>query len=86
MRRVTDDGRVLAIVRIEGAPAKNPSFWIKSVRFAHSYQKVGLFWLPQSDTSVSDARIVGPTQLRIEYFDYVVSGVPDASSRQARVR
>jgi len=59
-----------AIVRIEGKPAKNPSFWIKSVHFVHTYQKSGSFWLPVSDHSVTDARILGTTELTIEYFDY----------------
>jgi len=60
-----------AIVRVEGKPAKSPSFWIKSVHFVHTYEKSGLSWLPASDRSVTDARIIGATELTIEYFDYV---------------
>jgi hypothetical protein len=30
-----------SIVRIEGQPARNPSFWVHSVHFVHTYQKVG---------------------------------------------
>jgi hypothetical protein len=59
-----------AIVRIDGRPAKNPSFWIKSVHFVHSYQKSGSFWFPASDRSVTDVRIFGATELTIEYLDY----------------
>ena len=66
------DAEDFAIVRMDGEPAKNPSFWIKSVHFGHKYQKVGPFWLAASDNSVTDARILGPTELRIDYFDYVV--------------
>src|SRR5579862_4968401 len=62
-----------AIVRIEGKPAKNPSFWTKSVHFVHTYQKSGEFWLPASDRSVTDARLVGTTELTIEYLDYAPS-------------
>jgi negative regulator of sigma E activity len=68
--RIWVDAEDYAIARIEGKPAKNPSFWIKSVHFVHTYQKNGLFWLPVSDRSVSDARILGATELTIEYFDY----------------
>ena len=68
--RVWVDSDEYAIVRIEGKPAKSPSFWIKSVHFVHTYQKSGLLWLPVSDRSVTDARIVGATELTIEYFDY----------------
>ena len=67
------DAEDFAIVRMDGEPAKNPSFWIKSVHFGHKYQKLGPFWLAASDNSVSDARIFGPTELRIDYFDYVVN-------------
>jgi hypothetical protein len=69
-----------AIVRIEGKPAKNPSFWTKSVYFVHTYKKSGSFWLPESDRSVTDARIVGTTELTIEYLDYA----PNAGSLSAR--
>ena len=33
------DAADYAIVRMQGSPAKNPSFFIKSVRFTHTYQK-----------------------------------------------
>ena len=47
------DAEEFAIVRMDGEPAKNPSFWIKSVRlFGHKYQKVGPFWLAASDKSL----------------------------------
>jgi hypothetical protein len=59
-----------AIARIEGKPAKSPSFWIKSVQFVHIYRKNGRFWLPSSDRSVTDARFVGGIETTIEYFDY----------------
>lgn len=65
-----------AIARIEGRPAKSPSFWIKSVHFVHTYQKSGLFWWPESDRSVSDVRIVGTNILTIEYFDYAAATAP----------
>jgi len=69
-----------AIVRIEGQPAKNPSFWIKSVHFVHTYQKSGSLWLPASDRSVTDVRILGATELMIEYFDYMAKAVPASPS------
>jgi negative regulator of sigma E activity len=65
------DADEYAIVRIEGEPAKNPSFWIKNVHFVHTYQKNGPLWLPASDRSVTDARIFGPTEVTIDYFSYV---------------
>jgi hypothetical protein len=71
--RIWVDAEDYAIVRIEGQPSKNPSFWIKSVHFTHEYQKLGVFWFPARDISVSDVRIVGTTEMRIYYFDYAVT-------------
>jgi hypothetical protein len=68
--RIWVDVDEYAIVRIEGKPAKSPSFWIKSVHFVHTYQKSGSFWFPISDRSVTDVRILGATEVTIEYFDY----------------
>ena len=64
------DSEDYALVRVDGKPAKNPSFWTKSVHFIHSYEKDGPFWFPASNRSVTDARIFGRTDLTIEYFDY----------------
>ena len=69
--RIWVDADEYAIVRVEGQPAKNPSFWFKSVHFVHDYNKSGSFWFPVTDRSVTDARIFGATEMTIEYFDYV---------------
>jgi hypothetical protein len=81
--RIWVDADDYAITRIEGKPAKNPSFWIKSVHFVHTYQKNGPFWLPASDRSVSDARILGATELSIEYFDYAPNGATLSAFRES---
>jgi hypothetical protein len=75
------DAEEYAIVRIEGQPAKNPSFWVKSVHFVHTYGKQGPFWLPVSNNSVNDVRIFGTTELKIEYFGYVPNTPAAASLR-----
>jgi len=74
------DAEEYAIVRIEGQPAKNPSFWIKSVHFVHTYAKQGPVWLPLSDKSVTDVRILGTTDLKIEYFGYLPNVSPSSLS------
>jgi hypothetical protein len=68
--RIWIDADEYAIIRIEGEPARNPSFWIKSVHFVHKYEKRGSFWFPVSDRSVTDVRMFGSTEVTIEYFDY----------------
>jgi len=75
------DAQEYAIVRIEGQPAKNPSFWTKSVRFVHTYAKQGPFWLPLSDNSVTDVRILGATDLKIDYFGYLPNQAAESAVR-----
>jgi hypothetical protein len=62
-----------AIVRMEGSPAKNPSFWTRKVEFTRRYQKHGPFWLPASIESESEVLIAGKSSLKIEYSDYVIA-------------
>ena len=64
------DAQDYALAKVEGKPAKNPSFWTTSVHFVHTYQKSGPFWFPASTESVTDVRIFGATSLTIHYFDY----------------
>jgi hypothetical protein len=80
------DAEDYAIVRIEGTPAKNPSFWIKHVHFVHTYQKTGPFWFPATDRSETDARIIGTTELTIEYFDYDTVAPVLSASRESAAR
>lgn len=69
--RIWVDATDYAIVRIEGSPARNPSFWTKSVHFVHTYQKVSDWWLAASTRSVTDVRIFGTAELSISDFDYL---------------
>ena len=62
-----------AIVRMEGSPAKNPSFWTRKVEFTRRYQKHGPFWLAASIESESEVLIAGKSSLKIEYSDYVIN-------------
>lgn len=64
------DANDYSIVRIEGQPARNPSFWIHSVHFVHTYQKVGEFWFASSTDTTSQIRIFGESELTIENIDY----------------
>jgi hypothetical protein len=66
----TVDSEDYALVRAEGNPAKNPSFWTKSTHFVQVYQKTGPLWFPLSTQSVTEAHIFGTTDVSIEYFDY----------------
>ena len=80
------DTQDYALIRAEGAPARSPSFWIRSVHFVHTYQKSGPFWFPVSTESVTEARIFGSTSLTIEYFDYTPNSLqrPETASAAPR--
>jgi hypothetical protein len=62
-----------SIVRIEGQPARNPSFWVHNVHFVHTYQRVGQFWFASSTHSTSEVRIFGRSELTIENSDYALN-------------
>ena len=68
--RVWIDAQDFATVRVEGKPAKNPSFWTKSIHFVQQYKKDGAYWFPSSTLSITEARIFGTTKVNISYFDY----------------
>jgi hypothetical protein len=59
-----------AVESIDAEPAKNPSFWIKKTRIEHRYQKIGQFWLPASNQTVTSVRLGGTATLSIVYSGY----------------
>jgi hypothetical protein len=62
-----------AITRVEGEPAVNPSWWTVKTDFKRRYQKIGEFWLPQSNESETKVRVFGTAVLSIEYRDYQIT-------------
>ena len=76
------DAEDFAVARIQAEPAKNPSFWTKNTTIDHHYFKVNDYWFPVSNHSVSEVRLGGHADLKIEYKDYQVTSsrpVPDAA-------
>jgi hypothetical protein len=70
--RIWVDSKDFAVCRIEAEPSKNPSFWIKKTEIHHSYLKIGDFWLPSENKSVSAIRGGGRAVLTIKYQDYEI--------------
>jgi hypothetical protein len=82
------DANDYSIVRIEGQPARNPSFWVHSVHFVHTYEKVGPFWFASATHTQSEIRIFGSSELTIENSDYTLNPPIDhitEANRQARL-
>lgn len=71
--RIWVSAKDFAITRVEGEPAVNPSWWTLKTDFNRSYQKIGDFWLPDSNQSETKVRIFGTAVLSIEYREYQIT-------------
>ena len=78
--KVWVDARDYSIIRIEGKLARNPSFWVRSVHFEHTYQKVGQFWFALSTRSDTQLRIFGDSVLTIDTSNYLLKPPATAQS------
>jgi len=68
------DAKDFAVVRIQGEPERNPSFWIKKTNIEHTYTSINGFWLPSQNHTESVIRLGGVAVLSIEYKDYKFTG------------
>jgi hypothetical protein len=75
--RVWVNATDFAVTRVEGEPAQNPSWWTVKTDFKRSYQKIGDFWLPESNQSETKVRIVGTAILTITYGKYEIAETHD---------
>jgi outer membrane lipoprotein-sorting protein len=71
--RIWVDAKDYAIAQVEGEPAVNPSWWTVKTDFTRSYQKIGGFWLPESNESETKVRILGRAVLTIKYGEYQIT-------------
>jgi hypothetical protein len=61
-----------AVMRVQGEPAKSPSWWINRASLDSRYVRRGDVWLPGKNVSTSHVRIGGEAMLTIDYGDYPV--------------
>lgn len=64
------DGADFAVKRVQAEPAKNPSFWISKTSIAHTYTKIGQFWLPHHNQTETKVRFGGVAALTIDYTGF----------------
>ena len=55
------------IVRIQGSPAKRPSFWARQTHIDRRFKRIEGMWLSDRLESVSDLLIAGRSSLKIQY-------------------
>jgi len=53
------DGDTFRIRRIEGVPAKSPSFWVKDIHITLQYAELGGMWVPVSFDAIATVRLLG---------------------------
>jgi hypothetical protein len=75
------DARDFAVARMQGEPAKNPSLWVSHTQIEHRWGKIGGFWLPVHNESVTQVRMGGKAVLTIDYTDYQITGVARSGTR-----
>jgi len=83
--RIWVDAQDFAVVRIEGEPAKNPSFWTKDTKIEQVYAKVGNFWLPRTNRSSTTIRLGGHAVFSIDYVDYQITATTFAGPADVNV-
>ena len=68
--RIWVDGQDYAVERVEAEPSESLSFWIRNTQIRHFYSKVGEFWLPKQNTTVTKVRLGGTATLTIDFENY----------------
>jgi Outer membrane lipoprotein-sorting protein len=70
--------------RVEGEPAKSPSWWLRDVRIVLLYGSVGDMWLQTSSEATANVRILGRSSLVSQDVKYQIGkltpAVPSAQS------
>ena len=72
------DAQDFAVTRIEAEPAKNPSFWTTRSQIHHQYEKIGEFYLPALNQTITDVRVGGKAVLTIKYLNYKLASTVTA--------
>lgn len=83
--KVWIDAKDFAVVRIEAEPGKNPSMWIKKTEISHTYSKVGDFWLPAENRTISSIRLGGTATLTIEYQNYRITKAAGGARNKSKM-
>jgi outer membrane lipoprotein-sorting protein len=60
------DSATFLVTRIEGEPAKNPSWWVKSLHLTIDYGRADGMWLPLETRATADLRLIGKHTLSSE--------------------
>jgi len=77
------DADTYLIHRVEGEPAKSPSWWVRDVRIVLLYGSVGEMWLQTSSEATANVRILGRSTMLWQNVKYQIGEpIPAASLAQ----
>lgn len=77
------DARDFAVARMDGSPARNPSFWVSHIEVQYQWARIDDFWLPIHNYSVTEVRLGGRAVLNINYSDYQITSGSQTSVPRA---
>ena len=67
------DPRDAAVVMMEGRTPKSLSFWVGRADVKHEFRKIGEFWVPSYNRSSAPVKLIGTTDLTIQFLDYSIA-------------
>lgn len=66
--------------RVEGEPAKSPSWWLRDVRIVLLYGYAGPMWLQTSSEATANVRILGPSTMVSRDMKYRIGDLAPAAA------
>ena len=73
------DAQEYGLVKLEGRPSASLSMWVGKPFISQEFQKYGEFWMASRNSSRSESRFLGNSQLTIEFTGYELRGAEGAS-------
>jgi hypothetical protein len=73
------DAQDFQVVRLEGRPAASLSFWVGRPQLTFDYDKVDGHWMTTRNRTFAKSRLMGSTELTIEFQRYDLGGKPRAN-------
>lgn len=64
------DAEEFAIVKLEGRPSASLSMWVGKPFISQEFQKYAGFWMASRNSSRSESRLLGNSQLTIDFAEY----------------
>lgn len=74
------DADDFAVVKLEGHPAANLSFWVGKPFISQTWQKTGEYWMAAQNRSHSESRVFGPSDLIVDNTGYQFKPAAPAGS------